>query len=243
MSPRCVVLGVVAVLLWCGSLANAQALFGRINCPKPKSLSFKATSSSSVAFSWQPGEGSSSACTSSYLISVFKTGQPSSSAKSFATSVPGANINGLSPSDSYTVQVRVLSRAGLAGSDPATLSSVATVASPQPTLFAAEGGIGGEGWACVAAEGYPVCSAGQAGLCAPITCDDMARLGRCGAPYIRVQDWAKRTVTQYCASQCAGCAGKAAPRLADSLSPVKEYCCAFEAGAYFAGPKGEAVTA
>jgi hypothetical protein len=70
-----------------------------------------------------------------------------------------------------------------------------------------------------------------------------ARLGRCAAPYIRVQDWSRRTVTQHCASQCGGCAGRPTPRLADSMAPPDQYCCAFAAGAYYAGPNGTAAVA
>jgi len=62
-----------------------------------------------------------------------------------------------------------------------------------------------------------------------------ARLGRCAAPYLRVQDWAARTITQHCAAECGGCAAVGAAKLdaADFLAPVNEYCCAFEAGQYF----------
>lgn len=70
-----------------------------------------------------------------------------------------------------------------------------------------------------------------------------ARLGRCAAPYIRVQDWSRRTVTQHCASQCGGCSGRPTPRLADSMAPPDQYCCAFAAGAYYAGPNGTAAAA
>lgn len=70
-----------------------------------------------------------------------------------------------------------------------------------------------------------------------------ARLGRCAAPYIRVQDWQRRTLTQHCAAECGGCAGRAVPRLADSMAPPQAYCCAFNTGAYFAGPGGAAVAA
>ncbi|EFN59929.1 hypothetical protein CHLNCDRAFT_132994 [Chlorella variabilis] len=239
---------VVGFLVACGSACHAQLLLGagRAGCPKPKALSAAATSDTAVSLTWQAGDGGSPATCGGYLIAIFKDGQPAGSGKSFASSVPAAIISGLSRGATYTVQVRALSRLGLAASEPAQLTGVATSV-PSPAASSAAAGASGsaaeDAWACVAAQGYPVCAAGSAGLCTPITCAEMARLGRCAAPYIRVQDWQRRTLTQHCAAECGGCAGRAVPRLADSMAPPQAYCCAFNTGAYFAGPGGAAVAA
>ena len=90
--------------------------------------------------------------------------------------VPAAIISGLSRGATYTVQVRALSRLGLAASEPAQLTGVATSV-PSPAASSAAAGASGsaaeDAWACVAAQGYPVCAAGSAGLCTPITCAEM----------------------------------------------------------------------
>lgn len=81
-------------------------------------------------------------------------------------------------------------------------------------------------------------------LCRCRPSSPQARLSRCTAPYLRVQDWEARTITQHCAAECGGCGvGGAAPQLAaaESLAPPQQYCCAYGSGAYFAGPGGAAV--
>lgn len=102
--------------------------------------------------------------------------------------MPSAIITGLYPDAVYTVEVRTLSSVGLPPSEPAVLTlrlpdaAGATGGSNAGTPGGS--GVGDlvkalqavtldDGWECVPKSGYPVCSAGAAGLCQPISCEEM----------------------------------------------------------------------
>lgn len=108
-----------------------------------------------------------------------------------STQSPSAIILGLSPTTNYTAEVRATRPRGMFASQPAVLFFRATAAAAGPAATgpaapataatkgatgAAGTTVGPDGWACTPREGYPACSAGQAGLCVPASCADMVRL-------------------------------------------------------------------
>ena len=62
----------------------------------------------------------------------------------------------------------------------------------------------GSGWTCTPVDSYPLCSAAASGACTPLSCDQQAAYGQCGASFLRSIDPGTNTVTQYCATAC-GC--------------------------------------
>lgn len=96
---------------------------------------------------------------------------------------------------------------------------------------------GSSKWQCKPEKAtYPICPAGKAGLCTPISCADVVTLGRCSHPELRKTNWQDRTITQYCSDVC-GCSPEPSLRVSFPLKhgdkDSESYCCAFQTGDYY----------